>query len=319
MRPEPRLAIGVPVFNGERFLPRLIEALSAQTFRDFEVVVSDNASTDRTEEICREWAKQDERVRYHRNLRNVGARSNFNLVFQLCQAPLFKWAACDDTIAPDYLEACVAILDADPSVVLAQSDVALVDEHHNAFQRDAADDTFIIPGTDIKYKADAINIGKSQSRLRRVYDMLFRCRYNAQVFGVVRRDAMERTLLLQNFVGSEKATVLELALLGRFRQDRRQLFNRCYYPGVAGAMPIKKANRYFGSNGSSIPRPFRMLSAYARAVWSSPAGVISKFGCSLLVLACGAHYFGRLLVPNDARDWPFRAAWGSNSNRPKAT
>src|SRR5262245_53440235 len=97
----PRVSIGLPVYNGQAFLEPAIASLLAQTFEDFELVLVDNASTDRTTEICRGFAARDSRVRHHVNPKNIGGGPNFNLAFDLASAaPLFKWAAHDDIHQP---------------------------------------------------------------------------------------------------------------------------------------------------------------------------------------------------------------------------
>ena len=92
----PRVSIGLPVYNGDRYLRETIEGLLNQTFSDFELVICDNASTDRTQDICNEYCLLDKRVRYYRNNENIGAGKNFNKAFSLSQGKYFKWAACDD-------------------------------------------------------------------------------------------------------------------------------------------------------------------------------------------------------------------------------
>ena len=123
----PRLSIGLPVHNGEAYLEQSLQALLAQTWTDFELVVSDNASTDRTEEICREHAARDPRIRYVRQPENIGAARNHNAVFGLARGELFKWASHDDLYAPTLVERCVEALDAHPEVVLAHSWQGYVD------------------------------------------------------------------------------------------------------------------------------------------------------------------------------------------------
>src|SRR5688500_5450428 len=87
----PRVSVGVPVYNGERYVARSIEALLAQTFADFELIIADNASTDGTEAICRAYVMRDPRVSYHRSPTNVGIVANFNRCVALARAPYFKW------------------------------------------------------------------------------------------------------------------------------------------------------------------------------------------------------------------------------------
>ena len=107
--PVPRVSVGLPVYNGERFLAQAIDSVLQQTHSDLELVISDNASTDRTEEICRSYTTQDSRVRYFRSSANIGACRNFSRVFELSRAPYFKWACYDDICVPGFLEKCVAV------------------------------------------------------------------------------------------------------------------------------------------------------------------------------------------------------------------
>ena len=124
----PKLSIGIPVFNGQSLLQKLLDSLLAQTFRDFEILICDNASSDRTPQICREYVRNDSRVYYVRNQRNLGAVANFNRVFELSTAPLFKWAAHDDLYHETYLDACVRLLEENPDVVLAHTGTAFINE-----------------------------------------------------------------------------------------------------------------------------------------------------------------------------------------------
>src|SRR6266540_4481315 len=115
MTTSPRLTIGVPVYNGGSLLSEMLQSLVRQTFTDFEMVISDNASTDDTSEIARRFADGDRRVRYHRNDTNIGAAPNFNRVFQLANnRGYFKWAGHDDLYKPTYLERCIDVPDREP-------------------------------------------------------------------------------------------------------------------------------------------------------------------------------------------------------------
>ena len=105
MSAAPRLSVGLPVYNGENYLAESIEALLGQTYEDFELIISDNASTDSTADICRRYAKQDSRIRYIRQPRNIGLSPNHNFVLQEARGELFKWAAADDLYGRDLLSA----------------------------------------------------------------------------------------------------------------------------------------------------------------------------------------------------------------------
>ena len=117
----PRLSIGLPVYNGEDYLAESLEALLGQTYEDFELIISDNASTDGTTDICRRYARQDSRIRYFRQSRNLGCNPNHNFVIEQARGELFKLASDDDLYARDLLKRCVDVLDECPRYVLVHS------------------------------------------------------------------------------------------------------------------------------------------------------------------------------------------------------
>jgi len=130
----PRLSVGLPVYNGEKYLTESIESLLGQSYKDFELIISDNASTDSTADICRRYANQDSRIRYIRQPRNIGLAPNHNFVVDKSRGEFFKWAASDDLYARDLLQSCVDALDAHPDVVLAHSWTAAIDGAGNIMQ-----------------------------------------------------------------------------------------------------------------------------------------------------------------------------------------
>jgi glycosyltransferase involved in cell wall biosynthesis len=127
MSSVPRLTIGLPVYNGEKYLAESLDSLLAQTYEDYELIISDNASTDATAEICHRYQKQDSRVRYFRQARNIGSTPNHNFVASQGRGEMFKWASHDDLYAPDLLSRCVEALDEYPQVVLAHAWTAQID------------------------------------------------------------------------------------------------------------------------------------------------------------------------------------------------
>src|SRR4051794_35048945 len=104
---KPQVSIGLPVFNGERYLASALDCLINQDFDDFELIISDNASTDATESICRDYAEKDKRIRYFRNEANIGATQNYNRVFELASGEYFKWASHDDECHPSLIRRCL--------------------------------------------------------------------------------------------------------------------------------------------------------------------------------------------------------------------
>lgn len=205
---RPRVSIGLPVYNGEKFLNATIDSLLAQTFPDFEIVISDNASTDRTEEICRAYATADPRVRYVRVDVNRGAGWNYNHVFDLARGDYFKWQAHDDLLAPEFLEKCVAVLDRDPSVVLCYCDSAMIDETGQQFavhsQRSAVD----APRPSQRFVA-LLQHGKS---------------VGCEIFGLMRMETLQKAPRQGCFAHADNLFLCHLALFGRFYQIPEPLF-----------------------------------------------------------------------------------------------
>jgi glycosyltransferase involved in cell wall biosynthesis len=123
----PKVSIGMPVYNGGTFLREAIDSLLVQTFTDFELIISDNASTDNTEQVCLDYVHFDSRIRYIRLADNIGAPNNFFYVRDQAVGEYFMWAAHDDRWKPNCLALWVNVLDSDPSVGLVFSGVELFD------------------------------------------------------------------------------------------------------------------------------------------------------------------------------------------------
>src|SRR6201997_3215495 len=123
----PLVSVGLFVYNGERYIEETLDSILSQTFTDFELIISDNASTDRTGEIAQAYAKCDHRIRYYRSEKNMGAGWNARRVYELATGKYFKWAAVDDLLEPDLLQRCVEILESDPGCVVAYARTKEVD------------------------------------------------------------------------------------------------------------------------------------------------------------------------------------------------
>ena len=228
----PRVSLGMPVYNGEAYLAQALDSLLAQTFGDFELVISDNASTDATESICRAYAARDRRIRYHRQPRNLGAVPNFNRVFELSQAPLFKWSAHDDLCDPAYLERAVALMDARPDVVWCHS----LSSHIDARGR-LLDDPDAL---DVSYRAR--EAADPVARFRAVLLDDGGC---LDSYGVIRSEALARTPLYLPCYGAEKAVMAELALMGPYAEIPETLFHVRVSPTGSGALEGAAAQQAF--------------------------------------------------------------------------
>jgi len=190
------------VYNGENFLRDALDSILAQTYRDFELIISDNASTDGTEEICREYVERDPRVRYHRNEVNVGGVDNINQVFRLSTRRYFKWAAHDDRISPQFVERAIAELEARPAAVLCFSGVGVIDDG----------------GAIVKTLPDQLPTtggGRPRDRFREIA-----CTSHGgfHLWSVMRADVLARTGLHGRFQGGDRVLLAEMALHGPFAQ-----------------------------------------------------------------------------------------------------
>jgi glycosyltransferase involved in cell wall biosynthesis len=128
---RPAVTVGIPVFNGARFIRQAIESVLAQTFTDYELLISDNASADGTAAICNEFAANDRRIKFVQQENNRGPFWNLKFVTDRATGGLLVWLAHDDALHRLYLEECVAYLDRNPGVVVVSSDFRIVDESGN--------------------------------------------------------------------------------------------------------------------------------------------------------------------------------------------
>jgi glycosyltransferase involved in cell wall biosynthesis len=208
----PRLNIGMPVYNGEAYLAEAIESILGQDFTDYELTISDNASTDGSPAIAASYARRDSRVRVTRNDHNIGAVENFNRLCRRARGEYFKWAAADDRLAKGFLSAAIAELDAAPAAVLCYGRTTLME----------ADGTQIgeyIQGLDLR-EPDVV----TRFRRAREHSGLLHV-----LHGVARRDVMHRTALHETFPGSDEALVVELALHGAIHEiEAPMLFRRLH-------------------------------------------------------------------------------------------
>lgn len=197
--PRPRVSIGLPVYNGEKFLAIAIDSVLAQTFGDFELIISDNASTDATATICQAYIRKDPRVRYLRNERNLGAAPNYNRTFEVSRGEYFKWLAHDDLILPKYLEQTVAALDGAPDAVLCNTLVQYVDEQ----------------GRIIGTYDSALGSSPADRPAQRFARAILRSHSCVDFFGLARRSALQNSLLHGSFHGADRAFLAQMALRGR--------------------------------------------------------------------------------------------------------
>jgi glycosyltransferase involved in cell wall biosynthesis len=260
-RPTPSVTIGVPVYNGERYLAACLDSLLAQTFRDFTIIVSDNASTDRTGEIAREYSRRHPEVRYHRNPVNIGCPRNFGKVFELSDTPYFRWASADDLSAPELLERCVEVLDSNPDVVQVYPRTLLIDAHSSVTRR----------------YVDGIHTMDDRPSARYVHVTEKTGLCNA-IYGVIRADALRRTALLGSYIGSDVPLQAELALHGKICELPEYLFLRRMHAEAQSAMSDDARAIHYDPAAPARKRPsaWRHFWERWRAVYRAPASLSEK-------------------------------------------
>jgi glycosyltransferase involved in cell wall biosynthesis len=314
---SPRLTIGLPVYNGEHYLPQTLSCLLGQTFGDFELIVCDNASGDRTEEICLDFASRDPRIRYVRNERNLGAIPNFNRTVELGRAPFFKWAAHDDLYAPSYLAECMHILDRNPDVVLAHSDSAFIGEEGEEFAWDPATASYVDPLTGAHQRPDRPDIGESESSVERFWQVLSGALWGTHMFGVIRQPMLERTRLLENFVSSDRAFLAELALLGRFEACRQRLFMKRFHRQVSWALNQRELKDFLSTADKAYSRRVRQIRAFFTAPSNKPIGGVEKLACNGIVALHCLKILGHALTMKDARNAARAGVWRQDKPVPQ--
>jgi glycosyltransferase involved in cell wall biosynthesis len=223
MSTVPRLSIGLPVYNGGDYLAESIEALLGQSYEDFELIISDNASTDGTADVCQRYAAQDPRIRYYRQPHNIGCAPNHNFVIRQARGELFKTASHDDLYGRELLSRCVAALDEYPRVVLAHSWSALIDSS----------------GTVTEVVDYPVNTAADRAP-ERFRSMLFDG-WGDDEGGVIRTAVLRRTPLHGSYHFADRTFTTEIGLHGPFYMVPDWLYFRRRHPGQTGATSSVRA------------------------------------------------------------------------------
>lgn len=270
MNPDrPSLSIGLPVYNGENYLGAAVDSILAQTYSDFELIISDNASTDQTEAICRAYAAKDPRVKYYRNEVNIGGGRNFNRVFELATAELFRWHAHDDVLAPEYLEKCMAAIQSDPEILLVHSKTARIEEEGE-----------VVGNFDHQLKVDA---KKPHQRFR---SFVLERHIGSEQFGILRSEALRATPGMGNYVGCDRNLLAELALRGRWFTVPDHLFlRRQHREAGTNIWPLPARLVWYepGKEGQINFPHWREVHEHIKCIGRVPLPVIEKLRCLLVI------------------------------------
>lgn len=267
---KPRVSIGLPLYNAERFLEQALNAILAQTYTDFELVICDNASTDRTQEICQRYAANDPRIKYFRNPVNIGVSRNFNRVFELSQGEYFKWCAHDDLPRPELVERCVAVLDARPEVVCCYVKGIGINEDN----------------VEVRYFTYTLRTD-SPRVYERFEDSVTIDHPMVMHFGLIRASAMRRTPLLEHYPASDRVFFTRIALMGLIYRVPEYLHLNREYPGTS----VKK----YGDNyrlmamynpwkeGKTTFPSWAMWFGYVKALFAYPMSLSDRYRCAVIL------------------------------------
>lgn len=257
----PLVTVGLPVYNCEAFVGRSIRSILEQSYRNLELVISDNASTDGTAAICSRWAADDHRVRFVQNPRNLGAAANFNRVLDLASGPYFKWACGDDWCAPELVEKCLAVLRQRTDVVVCYPRVHVIDDDNQ---------------TQWIY-ADELDLQSDDPR-QRLFQATSHARLLHVLHGVMRADVIKRIGRMKPFYSSDLAVMTELSIWGKFVEVPEPLLYRRLHRGSAHSMDKQEQFDHLG--GPSRRRLFLerwpRLREQVRAVLRSPHPIGTK-------------------------------------------
>lgn len=274
---KPRVSIGLPVYNGDKYIEEAIKSILAQTYADFELIISDNNSTDRTCEICQEYSAKDPRIHYHKNEQNIGAAPNFNRVFEMSVGEYFKWAAHDDILSSDFLMRCVEVLDRNPSSVLCYSKVRIIDEY----------------GKSIEDHDPHLNIESPKPHER--FRNLLRGHRCFQIFGLIRTDILRKTPLMGNYARGDGVLLARLGLFGQMLEIQEYLFFPRKHPEQSmnlfgcyqnGMPDYHSYSIWFDpkKKGKIIFPYWKLLHEYFSAVLYAPLTLHEQLKCYLIVI-----------------------------------
>jgi glycosyltransferase involved in cell wall biosynthesis len=261
---SPLITVGLPVYNSERFVRQSLDSLLAQTYSNFVLVISDNASTDSTGQICKQYAAADSRVKYFRNDINIGNPRNFNRVFELTSTRYLKWSTADDFWEPTFLERALEIMEGDPTITLCYPRAVLVDAN-GGNQRNYDDVLHLVQENPVDRFLTVINSIKLAH----------------QHLGLIRMSHLRQTHLLGTHMSSDINLLAELTLYGKFFELPHRLYFRRFHKdsgswqrGDAGRDPGHDAKLYYAAGA----RPATLTK------WRSHVGFFSAVGSSPLPL-----------------------------------
>jgi glycosyltransferase involved in cell wall biosynthesis len=266
----PEVSIGMPVYNGEKYIEKAIESILNQTFEDFELIISDNNSSDSTKDICMKYVEKDPRIKYFYNKTNIGAAKNFNRVFQLSQGELFRWHSADDLCAPTLIEKCKQVLDNCPEAVLCSVGTVLIDSTDNI----------------ICHYEDELDICDPNPS-RRLFNLNLKLGLCNAQYGLMRSSVLCKTMLEGDYPGSDVVFLAELILYGYFMKVPEYLFFRRMHSEASSNLKSPEEQQIFWDPNKQrhhYYREWKHLFEYMKLVLRTPLSTWERLRVTTVIL-----------------------------------
>jgi glycosyltransferase involved in cell wall biosynthesis len=291
---QPLVSIGMPIYNGENYIRRAMDSLLAQDYQNFELNISDNASTDGTWEICQEYAARDSRIKLAANERNLGIRANFQIVLDRARGKYFMWAAADDYWYPAFISSLVNELETHANAGAAMCGIKVVDDE----------------GLQI----NTISFGGADNPNRKGYGQMFwgitspvKKKYNLYICGLLSTELTRQVLpILPTATNIDRLFVALISLVVRLRYVDRILYTRRVHQKSMTTQNTKEKS-LVSSSGGPLSDADEILQL-GKVIWRSklvpwyrklyiPVGMINL---SLLIIRAR---YRRLIRPRLAHLW----------------
>jgi len=258
------ISVGMPVYNGEPYIEDSIRAILGQTYGNFELIISDNASTDRTEEICRDYKERDKRIRYVRNKENIGAANNYNQLFHLSKGEYFRWFNADDLCKNTLHEKCLQTMKDNPDAAMCYGKTDIIDGEGNF----------------INHYDDNLNLQHNSvvERFRTYFKIVG---LTNAIYGLIRRSALERTMLMgdASFPAADTNLMAEIVLQGKIIEIPETLFFRRMHENASSwdrSNENIQQTFWSGANAKFIMPSFKKEFAYFKAISNAPLTMFEK-------------------------------------------
>ena len=242
MKSSTIISIGIPTYNSERWVTKTLNSLLVQTFSDFEIIISDNASTDQTYKICSDYASQDKRIRIYRNQKNIGAIRNQNKLREYAHSAYFMWSSSSDLYAPTYIEKCLEGFEKIPGCALSAAKTIFIDENDNIIRA---------------YEEDMSLL--DDNPVNRFNGFFDKVTYNNIFCGIIKKDILDMSVSLGQHIADEYPLMADLALRGKYLQTDEYLVYRrqCSNTTFMEMSKVEKI-RFLCPYRSSLPKFYRV-------------------------------------------------------------